>query len=395
VTARSTEPTGANLPVLRALHRPRFRIVLALTLIVIGVSVHVFLWAIAMGYSGTDAGDFNAYLSAAERAQAGSSPYESWQLGGAFHSITSGAYLYPPPLAQILTLVVSLPESLTSAVWYVLQAVSVYAAVWLGTGLGGASRSLERVLWSLVAVLLFLPVFNTLWWGNTGGLIALGATLVAVGGTAAGVSAALMTMLKVSPAAFIPAVLVMGGRARISLVVVLAAVAAGSFLLQPEWWFDFFTVLENLAAGATDDRLNLAPANVAERGGLPEAVVVATRLSTFVVAGGAALASMYAARKPGGYPAAALMGTITMLLVPGSIWYHYLVVLLPFAAMAWPQAGLATRVGLVVSATLVSIGMTLEPVALGGAIAMTVIAVPVLWAQVGRDPSSDEPADLE
>lgn len=383
----------AGAPGVRTLGRPRFRLVLALTLIALGVLVHLVLWSLAMGISGTDAADFGYYLGAAARVQEGSSPYEAWQLQGAFHSNTPGAYLYPPPLAQVLSLVASLPEAATSAVWYLLQAAALYTATWLATGIGGARRSLERALWSLVAVLFFLPVFSTLWWGNTGGLIALGATLVAFGGATAGVSVALMTLLKVSPAAFIPAVLVMGNRARISFVVLGMAIAGTSFVLEPDAWSELITVLRNLAAGATDDRLNLAPANVVERGGLPEVVVLATRLASLAIAAAAALAAIFAARSRAGYPAAALMGTITMLLVPGSIWYHYLVVLLPFAAMAWPRAGLGTRLGLLTSAGLVSIAMTHEPVALGAAIVLAVISASVLWTRVGEDTSDAHASD--
>ena len=54
-------------------------------------------------------------------------------------------------------------------------------------------------------------------------------------------------------------------------------------------------------------------------------------------------------------PAAALLGTVAMLTIPGTLWFHYLAVLLPFAAMAWPRTGSTVRGLLLASAVLVSI----------------------------------------
>ena len=55
-------------------------------------------------------------------------------------------------------------------------------ALWIGTGIGGARRTLERALWCGVAAAYFLPVFDTLWKGNVSGLVALTSVAVALGG---------------------------------------------------------------------------------------------------------------------------------------------------------------------------------------------------------------------
>ncbi len=68
-------------------------------------------------------------------------------------------------------------------------------------------------------------------------------------------------------------------------------------------------------------------------------------------------------------PAAALLGTVAMLIIPGTLWLHYLVVLLPFAAMAWPRARAGIRAVLLASFVLVSLA--------------AFMGNPPLWAYLG------------
>ena len=102
-----------------------------------------------------------------------------------------------------------------------------------------------------------------------------------------------------------------------------------------------------------------------------------------VSAGGACIVvSIWLARQRGCMPAAALLGTVAMLIIPGTLWFHYLAVLLPFAAMAWPRAGAGIRGLLLTSADLVGIAPYLdEPpllVYLGSALMLTAAGW-VLW----------------
>jgi hypothetical protein len=86
-------------------------------------------------------------------------------------------------------------------------------------------------------------------------------------------------------------------------------------------------------------------------------------------------------------PAAALAGTAATLIIPGAMWQHYLAVLLPFAAMAWPRAGAITRVVLFLGAALVAtfgFGGTYVLPHIGAA-AMVLGALWVLWPRVGED----------
>lgn len=231
-----------------------------------------------------------------------------------------------------------------------------------------------------------MPAFHSIWFGNVSTLLALGATLVAGAGAAAGVSAAAMGFVKVIPGTLIPAAFLVSRESRRALVISLALMFGVSFALAPQAWLDYPRVLLNLLEGSTDYRINLAPANVVDQAGLPGAVVSVTRLLSVALGGLAVLASMWLARRTGGARAAALLGTIAMLIIPGTLWYHYLVVLLPFAAMVWPRAGIGTRISLLVSAVFIAPGLALPPVALAGGTAMALIEVWALWPPITREP---------
>ena len=94
-----------------------------------------------------------------------------------------------------------------------------------------------------------------------------------------------------------------------------------------------------------------------------------------VAAGACLLASIWLARRRGGMPAAVLLGTVAMLIIPGTLWLHYLVVLLPFAAMTWPRARAGIRGVLLASLVLVSVAPFLDNpplwVYLGTALSLT------------------------
>jgi hypothetical protein len=138
-------------------------------------------------------------------------------------------------------------------------------------------------------------------------------------------------------------------------------------------------VLQNLLAGSTDYDINLAPATMAARAGLPDIGVSLVRGATLFAAAASLVASAWVARRDDGRMAAVLLGTVAMLLAPATLWYHYLVVLLPLAAMAWPRANPVARLGLLVSAGALSLGMAYQPLALLAAVALVAFTLPALW----------------
>jgi hypothetical protein len=368
-----------DVPVLRTLRSRRFRLATAVLLIALGIATHVVFFSIALSDGGADAGDLDAYRMAALRLAEGEPLYSVEQLSEAIDATAVWAYLYPPLLAQALVPFSGVPEPVLSAAWYALQFAAMYAAVWLAGGLGGAGRSVERALWTLAAVLLFMPVVSSTWFGNVSGFMALGALLVAYGGATAGLATALMILVKVSPVAYVPAVAMMGRRALVALLAGLLVLGGLGFVLAPEAWLDYPAVLSNLLAGSTDYGYNLAPATIADRAGVPQVGVTLIRLAALATAGASILVSAWLARRADGRPAAALLATAAMLLGPATLWYHYLVVLLPFAAMAWPRSMPSVRLGLLAAAAAVSLGMASAPLAFLGAVALVCLALPALW----------------
>ena len=93
-----------------------------------------------------------------------------------------------------------LPVGAAAAIWLLLQAAAVLAAMWIAMRAGGARRSLETLLWCGVAATWFMPVFDTLWKGNVTGFLALQVALALRRRRGSAASAiATATLLKLVP----------------------------------------------------------------------------------------------------------------------------------------------------------------------------------------------------
>ncbi len=385
-----------DIPLLRTFASARFRLLLALVLAVFGVLLTVSMMRILLAGGGIPLEDFVPYFAAALRMGAGESPYLAVQLAGPVDAVCLDCYLYPPFLAQVLVPLTALSLDAAKVVWFVVLALAAFGSAWIGAGIGGAARTLERALWTVAATTLFMPVFHADWLGNVSSLVALGAALVALGGAAGGVSAAAMTWLKVSPLAYAPVAFLADRRARLALLVSLVVLFVPSFLLAPSAWLETPGMLWNLLRGSSDTYLNLAPAAMARNNGWPDAAVVVLR--GLVVVGGvlAMVAAMWVARRPRGLPLATLLATITMLLIPGALWYHYLAVLLPLAAMAWPCSGTWARLALLAGAVVTSLaGLNAIPIGVAffsGAL-MLAVAARTLWPRAGSGGPYHRPHD--
>ena len=390
-----TAAVQPGVPGLRTMRSPFFRTLVALVLLAIGVLlVGMLLVGQATAEDGQFAIDFGAYYLAAERLAGGEAIYGPEMLGGPVAAQGVDQYLYPPLFAQLLVPLTALARGDAALVWFVVQAIAMALAVWVGTGIGGARRSVERAAWCGVAAVFFLPVFDTLWKGNISGVLALSSVVVALGGALAGAGAAIGALVKAVPGTLVPAALVMDRSARVVALGMLGTAFVISYGLAPSAWLDYITVIRNMLAGAADYATNLAPATVVARTGAPEVVADLVRVGAVVLAIASLVGSIWLARSRSGIPAAALLGVVTMLLLPASLWYHYLALLLPFAAIAWPRSSRPQRVALFVAALSITLGLAWLPVALLGAITMTVLTLYALWpsaserarTQVGPDP---------
>ena len=386
---------SAGLPGVRTLRSPGFRLLIATTIALLGLLVLGAAMLRQASLPGGQSGiDFADYLLAAERIAATGSPYAPEMLLGPIDAQGQDRYRYPPPLAQLLVPATALPAGAAASLWLVLQAFATIAAVWLALGVAGVRRHAERGAWSVAACVLFMPVFDTLWKGNVSGFVALGVTLAAMGGALAGIGAMAATLVKVAPLTMLPALLA-GGRRPIGAAIATAAVVVGlSVLLAPQAWADYLVVLPNLLAGSSDHATNLAPAATLQRHGAPAAIVDLARLAAVVVAAACTLAAPVVAwRRTGmhGRAAATTLGVAAMLLLPAACWYHYLVALLPLAALAWPVASVRARLTLLAAALLIIAGVAALAAATAGAILLVLVAL-IIHLRVGARAGRTIPA---
>jgi hypothetical protein len=388
--ARATDLRGRlqTLPGLRTLASERFRELIAAVLWLLGVLL-LALYVVRSGMSGGSqaAIDFADYHAAAGAIAAGSSPYAPAMLGGPVPAQGLGAYRYPPPLAQLLVPLAALPLLQAALLWASLQIVALFSATWLALTAGGARATRERFLWSGVATTYFLPGFDSVWKGNVSGFLALAVAVALAAGSAprpAGIVASLATLVKLTPGALLlPAASAALGGARQARTMLLAAAAAAvvvllpSVALAPDAWRDYATVLPNLLAGPADYPTNLAPGSLAAVY-LPAATWLASAVRLLAVAGGLGLLglSVGLARRPERWGAAIAAAVAGSLLLPAATWYHYLAVLLPLAAFAWPTAGVAQRAAMLAGAGLVYAGFGwFLPLALPGAAILVIVVL--------------------
>lgn len=385
-------PARPGLPVVRTWRSARFRLLIAGVLSLFGLLLCVSMARILLAGGGIPLEDFIPYYGAALRMGSGESPYSVEQLAGPIDAVCQGCYIYPPLLAQLMVPLTSLPLEAAKVPWAVLVSGAALASAWVGAGVGGADRSWERVLWTIAATTWFFPVFHAIWLGNVSTLIALGAAVVALGGVAAGLGAAFTTWLKVSPLVYLPLALLADPRARATTVVALLALLP-FVVLAPSAWMDTPLMLLNLVRGSGDVYLNLAPGAMAANVGWPEAVVTAVRLVALAGGAVALLAAMWMARRPRGLPLAVLLATVAMLLIPSTFWYHYLAVLLPLAAMAWPRAGTGPKLALLAGAAMTSLaGLNSIPIGASFFSAALMLAVAGWVLRPGDLSSAGEPA---
>jgi hypothetical protein len=376
--------SSSSWPGLRVFRSARFRATLAVTLL--AGALYVLGGVLARQVAdpaGQFAIDFTDYWVAAGRLSAEGIPYDSEMLAGPIDAQGTDRYRYPPVLAQLLLTVRDLGLHAAAWLWLTLQAVAIWCALWVSSGVGGARRSAERALWCGVAAAYFLPCFDTLWKGNVSGIQALQLALVAGGGAVGGMALATAVMLKVTPLALVPAAIGASSRVRLGLLVGGGLPLVVSVLAAPEAWLAYAQVLPNMLAGDAEFATNLAPASIAASAGLQPPAVDLIRLASLVIGGIAIAAAALLVRRPEGWPAAVTLGIAGILLIPAALWYHYLVVLLVPAAIAWPRATLTVRLTLAAAAGLISLSLLALPLALVGAALMLATSLWMLWPRTG------------
>lgn len=373
-------PAALGWPGVRALRSTRFRVVLAGVLWFLGTLVlGAILLRQTVSPNGQYAFDFQVYHAAAGQVAAGNSPYDPSMFTGPIPAQGALLYKYPPLLAQLLVPLAGLPLGVAAGIWFLAQGFAVFAATWLAARAGGAARSAETFAWSAVATTFFLPIFDTLWKGNVSGFLALFVAIALYGGAAGGAAAMVSTLIKSTPVVMVLPALVAGRRSVLG-VAAAGVVGISSFVLSPKAWFDFARVIPNLLSGPSVFANNLAPDSLVSNAMPDQALVaLATRLVVLAVGAVAVVASMIVARRTGGWPAALTLAVAASLLLPSATWYHYLAVLLPLAAFAWPKANGRVRLGLFAGAATVTLGLAAIPLTVVGAAVMGASTLTAIW----------------
>jgi hypothetical protein len=320
--------------------------------------------------------DLELLLEAGRRIAAGQSPYDPAIVGGAVVQAESLFYSYPPPVAQVMRLVAGLPTGLVLLGWGAAATAATASVAVLVARRLGWSGTAAAVALPTVAVLPFVfPFAIALLFGNLDawfpavyGLLLVGALRPSgASARAAGIALGAATVAKLHPASLgVWFVLRGSAQRRVAAVAAIAAVviiglsiAAGG--LDP--WRDYLAVV---AAGSRADLLdgrNVGPAvQLALLTGASEGAVRVIQAA--VSLGAIALTAWAALRRSDPVESLALAAVASLVTLPVT-WFHYPVVLMPFAvaAVARSQAAPAAirrRTRLLIAAavgvTVVAIG---------------------------------------
>ncbi len=406
-------------PLTRTFADPRFRRLIWLLVGGLGWAGLLALGVALLAKDPPQAGfDLALILDAGRRVAAGVSPYLAGAVG-AGTQVESLFYSYPPPVAQLASLVGGVPNGV------VLLITGIGAIAGFGLVVRGLASGAEATAWDIVDVVLpalalapfVYPFAIALLFGNVDAWFpfAYGAFLLAVlsesrrwrivGGIALGLAA----LAKLYPGLLLGWLAVRGlvawvreGRVGLpaewrvlavaavtDLVAVVVSLVVGG--LRP--WQDYIEVLRAGTGADFVSNLNIGPASqLAMALGDP---AVAARVAP-IVALLAIVATAVVAWRVRSVAVSLAVATILSLILSPITWFHYPVALLPFAAWAWIAVrhgnGRGAVAGLLAGAVVLAGAAIAAPVAVWLAVALVLVAVlrASALASVTRARPSDE-----
>ena len=292
----------------------------------LGVAILLIAGQAMIGGAGTGY-DLAAYLAAAARVLAGTTPYQPETLGGPFTPGPAGLYLYAPPLALVLTPLTRLASETATVVWLLLRVVALAAACAILP-----VRPWIRGATLLVGAVSFPVLFDL----NLGNVSILVVALLACGwrwlDRPAGSIALAIAILVRPTLAVVPAWQALRRRWRPIAWTVGALFVVGVATLPfvgGDAYIDYLTVLRNVSDVLGVPR-NVDLGSVVAGLGLPQPWPT---LAYLVGAGIGVAVIVVASRRD---PSAGYVATVgaSLLLAP-LLWAHYLVgLLLPAALLA-------------------------------------------------------------
>jgi hypothetical protein len=176
-------------------------------------------------------------------------------------------------------------------------------------------------------------------------------------------------------------VIARGWRALVALAVASAVLIVPALIWAPPGFFDMPGVLVKVAGAGSAGDSNLAPWSWMTLLSGSAEVGSVIRVVSWAGASALVVVSILAARRPGGWPAALVAATAAGLLVPGAVWDHYLLILLPLGAFAWGRLSFDSKAALLTSGffmTLLGFALTYS---LSGSMAFhsASVAVSAAW----------------
>jgi glycosyl transferase family 87 len=154
-----------NTPILRVLVAPGFVPVAIGTILVAALVVRA-LQLIGATATPLWGTDYAAYWQAAAALLGDGSPYSAAQLAGPYVAVEPGLYLYPPLVATLVTPMTGLPVSVASGIWSLLGALAFLAVGLVVARREGVARSRRDLVLVGLAGLIFPPVYIDLVVGN-------------------------------------------------------------------------------------------------------------------------------------------------------------------------------------------------------------------------------------
>jgi len=338
--------------------------------------------------------DFHDYWLAAGRAAQGGSPYNPTMLLGPLGSQGLDIYRYPPVLSFLLIPLSGLSFQDAGLIWLSITGLGIAIGLLTALWAGGAKFSPRAILWTGVAAVLFYPTLDSLMKGNVEGLQVLLIGLALIPNTRSrALSIAANGWLKISPALLVPALLIREGRRGLLWLMIGSAILViPAFIWSPEGFWQFPRILINISGAATAVPANLAPSSWLELVTGSGALGAGVRAMMIISAIGLVALSVWLARQPEGWAAALLVGLSASLIMPGTIWEHYLLILLPFGVYAWAHLSFRAKTLLALAGAAISVGgLFNSPLAFLGASTFVLVILNSLWPEQSQRESSLKP----